>query len=150
MALATDFLIMSTDLSTREQWLEAALDAVRPIFVERGYRLPACRVSCGFASSGTRNGHIGQCWSSAVSAGAGPRLKQRLLQVAAALGAYPHAKLTLPVVVPTKRRRARARCEKCGFTVPMLKAYLHVGPPICPQDHVPMIPLGDWEGWEAG
>ena len=197
---------MTIELSTREQWLEAALEAVRPLFERRGYRLPACRVSCGFASSGTRNGYIGQCWSAAVSAdrrnqifispvledpfevldtlvhelvhavddcrhkhgaefrkialaiglegpmrsaGAGPKLKLQLQQLAAALGPYPHAKLMLPAAAPRKQRRARARCETCGFTVPMLKAYLHVGPPICPQDRVPMKPLGDWEGWES-
>ena len=49
---------------TREQWLLAAIDLIRPIFAIRGYTIPSdCQVSCGFASTGFRNHHIGQCWS---------------------------------------------------------------------------------------
>jgi len=49
--------------ATREQWLLAAVDELTPLFTGLGYSVPPCRVSCGFASSGVRNGHIGQCWS---------------------------------------------------------------------------------------
>ncbi len=49
---------------TREDWLLAAIEAVRPLFVEKRHDLPNdCQVSCGFASTGTRSHHIGQCWS---------------------------------------------------------------------------------------
>ena len=48
---------------TREQWLLAAVEKVTPLFSGLGYRVPPCRVSCGFASTGLRSGHIGQCWS---------------------------------------------------------------------------------------
>ncbi len=54
-------------LPTREQWLLAALEKITPLFTKLGYSVPACRLSCGFASSGTRNGHIGQCWSRSSS-----------------------------------------------------------------------------------
>ena len=48
---------------TREAWLLSAIDLLRPIFAAKGYALPPCQVSCGFTSTGTRSGHVGQCWS---------------------------------------------------------------------------------------
>ena len=53
--------------STREAWLEAAVRQLTPIFAKAGYTIPSCRVSCGFASTGVRSGHIGQCWSTKSS-----------------------------------------------------------------------------------
>lgn len=53
----------SYTIPTREQWLVAAVDRLSPLFVGFGYAVPPCRVSCGFASTGLRSGHIGQCWS---------------------------------------------------------------------------------------
>lgn len=53
---------------TREDWLLAAVEAVRPLFSEKRHVLPTdCHVSCGFASTGTRSHHIGQCWPKASS-----------------------------------------------------------------------------------
>ena len=49
--------------SLREAWLEAAVQAVTPLFSAKGYAVPLCKVSVGFASTGTLRGHIGQCWS---------------------------------------------------------------------------------------
>jgi hypothetical protein len=49
--------------TTRETWLLAAVDLLTPLFAAKGYALPPCQVSCGFASTGTRSGHVGQCWS---------------------------------------------------------------------------------------
>ncbi len=49
--------------TTREAWLVAAIDLLTPLFAAKGYALPPCQVSCGFASTGTRSGHVGQCWS---------------------------------------------------------------------------------------
>ena len=51
----------------REAWLEAAVQAVTPLFSAKGYVVPICRVSVGFASTGTLRGHIGQCWSTRSS-----------------------------------------------------------------------------------
>ena len=48
---------------TREAWLLAAVQLLRPLFAAEGFSVPACQVSCGFASTGTRSGHVGQCWS---------------------------------------------------------------------------------------
>jgi hypothetical protein len=79
------------------------------------------------------------------SAGAGPELKVKLEEMAASLGAYPHAKLIVPRKVIDRRPRPRAKCSECGFTVPMLKAFVHYGPPICPKDKIDMTAIGDWE-----
>ena len=50
--------------TTRESWLLAAVEALRPLFLKKKHVIPkTCMVSCGFASTGTRSHHIGQCWS---------------------------------------------------------------------------------------
>ena len=188
--------------ATREQWLQEAILALTPLFKEYGYAVPKCHVSCGFASTDVKRGHIGQCWSTKASAdkvnqifispglsdsvevldtlmhelvhavddcqnkhgpifkkmalklgmkgpmrsaGAGPELKVKLEQIATSLGTYQHAKLNVPRKVIDYRPRPRAKCLTCGFTVPMLKAFIHYGPPICPKDKIDMTALGDWE-----
>jgi hypothetical protein len=58
-----------TKYTTRESWLLAAVDLLRPIFLEKNHVIPAdVMVSCGFASTGTRSHHVGQCWSKRSSA----------------------------------------------------------------------------------
>ncbi len=53
---------------TREAWLLRAIEHLRPIFSTKGHHIPqTCMVSCGFASTGTRSHHIGQCWSTKSS-----------------------------------------------------------------------------------
>ena len=48
----------------RESWLQAAISLIAPFFESKGYRIPEdCQVSCGFASTGLRSHHVGQCWS---------------------------------------------------------------------------------------
>lgn len=188
--------------STRELWLQQAILALTPLFKEQGYTVPKCQVSCGFASTDVKRGHIGQCWSTKASADrvnqifispaladsvqvldtlmhelvhavddcenkhgpvfkkmalklgmkgpmrsacAGPELKARLKQLAEGLGAYPHAKLNVPRKMIDRRPRPRAKCSECGFTVPMLRAFIHYGPPICPKDKIEMTAVGDWE-----
>ena len=53
---------------TREAWLLAAIDLLRPLFSQKSFVVPPCQVSCGFTSTGVRSGHIGQCWSTKSSA----------------------------------------------------------------------------------
>ena len=186
---------------TREAWLIKAVRKLEPLFSAQGYELPACRVSCGFASTGLRSGHIGQCWSRASTAdrvnqifispsladpvevldtlvhelvhavddcqhkhgkefkkialkmglkgpmrgaSAGPELKARLQTLAADLGPYPHGQLKVARKVVIRAQRARAKCPECGFQVPMLKRFLHFGPPLCPQHRIEMEAIGDW------
>jgi len=52
---------------TREAWLLAAAELLRPIFAEKGFKIPECSVSCGFPSTGMRSSAIGQCWSTRSS-----------------------------------------------------------------------------------
>lgn len=78
------------------------------------------------------------------SASAGAELKARLAELAAQLGPYPHARLTLRQRVSTRPPRPRARCEACGFEVPMLKRFISFGAPICPKDRLEMQQVGDW------
>ncbi len=79
------------------------------------------------------------------SAGAGPELKAKLTALLDQLGPYPHGQLKVSMQKAARRARPRAKCQKCGFQVPMLKKFLTYGPPICPKDIVAMEALGDWE-----
>jgi hypothetical protein len=50
---------------TREQWLEAAVRLMAPLFTAKGYEVPGVRVSCGFPSKGAlakKKMRIGECW----------------------------------------------------------------------------------------
>ena len=50
--------------TTRESWILAAVDLLRPIFLAKNHIIPTdVMVSCGFASTGKQSHHIGQCWS---------------------------------------------------------------------------------------
>jgi len=56
---------------TREAWLTAAVDSLRPAFDQISKPLPlAIRVACGFPLHARRSKAIGQCWASAASADA--------------------------------------------------------------------------------
>jgi len=48
----------------REQWLNAAVAQITPIFQNRGYKIPTVKVSVGFPSTGGKGRHLGQCWAS--------------------------------------------------------------------------------------
>jgi len=58
--------------STREEWLLALTNLLRPVFAAHGHAIPAnLRVATSFPSrkalNGVKNQTIGQCWSPAVS-----------------------------------------------------------------------------------
>lgn len=55
--------------ATREEWLNAFLDAARPHFERVGAPLPKnVRASIGFPSAGMRGRAIGECWGTTSSA----------------------------------------------------------------------------------
>lgn len=55
--------------NTREEWLVAAVEALRPLFTEAGAEIPAVRVSVGWPGGrGKKATVIGQCWPTAASA----------------------------------------------------------------------------------
>jgi len=65
---------MTTDLVvrplTREQWLELAVEKLRPLFKEVDVELPRVRVSIGWPSKGGLKATgkvVGQCWKSTVA-----------------------------------------------------------------------------------
>ena len=52
--------------NTREDWLIAAVELLRPHFKKAGYEIPGVRVSCGWpvkGGLGTKKKVLGQCWS---------------------------------------------------------------------------------------
>jgi hypothetical protein len=54
--------------ATREEYLEAFIDAARPRFEAANASLPAnVRVAVGFTSRGSKGSKIGECWSSDAS-----------------------------------------------------------------------------------
>ena len=52
---------------TREAWLLLAVDAVAPIFHEKGFQVPRVRVSCAIPSTSVRGSAVGQCWGRSMS-----------------------------------------------------------------------------------
>lgn len=55
--------------STREEWLTAAIQEVRPLFLVEGYPIAdRIRAACGFPANHSRNGRIGECHASTASA----------------------------------------------------------------------------------
>lgn len=59
-----------TKYKTREEWLEAAVEAMRPVFESRDYNPPRVRVSCSFPSrraTAAKSKSIGECWDSAAA-----------------------------------------------------------------------------------
>lgn len=79
------------------------------------------------------------------SASAGKELIKVLEELAVQLGQYPHAGLKITHSYVIRPPRPRARCEDCGFEVPMYKKFLSFGPPLCPQHKTEMKPIGNWE-----
>jgi hypothetical protein len=51
---------------TREEWLVAMTEALRPTFEDAGFTIPAVRVSCSWPSRQIRK-RIGECWTSRAS-----------------------------------------------------------------------------------
>lgn len=58
----------SSKFATREEWLVAAIDALRPRFELVGATIPAVRVSVGWPGGrGKKNSVIGQCWAGSAA-----------------------------------------------------------------------------------
>jgi hypothetical protein len=64
------------------------------------------------------------------SAVARPELKVRLKELVKNLGPYPHSKLSLSSKVVDSRPPPCAKFSECGFSVPMLKAFIHFEPSV--------------------
>ena len=57
------------NFNTREEWLVAGVEALRPLFEQVGEQIPAVQVSVGWPGGrGKKNSVIGQCWHKDASA----------------------------------------------------------------------------------
>ena len=57
--------------TTREQWLLAAVELIRPHFKAKDYEIPRVRVSCGWPSKSplsSKKRALGECWSAEADA----------------------------------------------------------------------------------
>jgi len=176
--------------STREEWLMAAAQAVRPLFDEQGAAdYPKFRVSCGFPKGGRKaigqawtpkasgdetaelfispklekltqygvvdtlvhelihaivgneEGHKGQFRKLAKAIGLSGKmtatfaegaLEDRMLELVAPLGPYPHAELSSLTVQKQSTRMLKVQCPGCGFTCRTTRKWLdEVGTPTC-------------------
>ena len=79
------------------------------------------------------------------SAGAGEELMKDLIKISNILGNFPHGRLIVPrAAANSSIKRPGAICPKCHYEIVMLKKYLNVGPPLCPQNHGLMEETGNW------
>lgn len=185
---------MNTVHQTREDWLTAAIEEVRPMFTVEGLTLaPRIRVACGFPAHHARNGRLGECHASAASADqhyeilispiladrervfdvlihelchtlpgcmnhgvtfgkaafamgleglggkwnstvAGAGFMNRYQNILDALGAYPHAALSVSAKKQTTRM-LKAVCPCCGYTIRLTATHANKGLPICSLDN---------------
>lgn len=97
---------------TREAWLLAAIDAMRPDFADAGLSLVAgIRVSCGFPSRSAvaaRSRRIGECWRPEAAADGIPQI------------------LVSPLLADP------VECPECGYTVRTTARWIAEGLPTCP------------------
>lgn len=66
-----------TKHETREQWLEAAVRLLAPLFKGKGYEIPKVKVSCGFPSGralSRKNQAIGECWGKEITVDGMPQI----------------------------------------------------------------------------
>ena len=54
-------------MQTREQWLTAGIEKLKPLFKEAGHDIPPVRVSCGFPGGGSARKRIGEYWHASAS-----------------------------------------------------------------------------------
>lgn len=71
---------------------------------------------------------------------AGEQLAPLLVDLAKALGPYPHAAMVEAEVAAKKQttRMIKVECDDCGYTLRTTKKWLEIGVPDCPQDLKPM------------
>lgn len=199
--------------NSREAYLRAATNELRPYFAKLGLPLPeTIRFAVAFTSQGKKGKVAGECWHAGASddghheiiiradfadpaevlgilahelvhaalppdakhgklfrdaalkiglegpmrhAMPGPVLKERLNEVAASLGAFPHARLNFERVTltgleaadrPKKQgtRMLKAECigSGCGYTVRVAARWItEAGPPHCPRHGAMATPV---------
>jgi len=77
-------------------------------------------------------------------ASAGADLLEKLKDISKQLRNYPHAKLKIPVKIPSLSGQVKAKCGIRGYTATPLKKFRSYGPPICPRHRIVMDAIGEW------
>jgi hypothetical protein len=107
----------------RQQWLEAAVEALRTRFADAGYRVPEkVRVSIGWPKRAASCGAIGECWSTAASSDAHNELfiSPELTEAARILGVLGHEMVHATVGTDAGHRKPFKRCANAiGLQGPM-------------------------------
>jgi hypothetical protein len=79
------------------------------------------------------------------SAGAGDALMKDLIKITDLLGNFPHGRLIIKRSASNAGvKRPGAKCLTCGYEIVMLKKFLEVGAPLCPNNHGLMEETGEW------
>jgi hypothetical protein len=111
---------------TRESWLRAATDELRPYFDRCGYPLPAkIRFAIAFPSTGRNGNRVGECWHSSTSADEHFEifLRADLSEPEKVLGVLVHELVLAVVPVEAKHgKHYRAAAVKIGLTGKMVHA----------------------------
>jgi hypothetical protein len=111
---------------TRESWLRAATNELRPYFESSGYPLPQkIRFAIGFPSTGRRGRRIGECWHSSTSADEHFEIFIRadIADPGEVLGVLVHELVHAVVPIHAKHGRLyRAAAVKIGLDGPMMHA----------------------------
>ena len=103
------------NIDSREDWLNAAVLALRPIFAEAGYPLAdKIRVSCGWPGGRNKARAIGQCWTHECSADGTFELflSPVLAEVDRVLDVLVHELCHVAVGIAAGHRAAFAKCAK--------------------------------------
>lgn len=66
--------VVETRFVTREAWLQALAEYIRPWYEERGVTVPPVRIGVGYTSKGARSKRIGECWHPSASADGVPEV----------------------------------------------------------------------------
>jgi hypothetical protein len=111
---------------TRESWLRAATDELRPYFERCGYPLPdRIRFAIAFPSTGRKGNRVGECWHSSTSADAHFEIFIRADQSEPekVLGVLVHELVHVVVPVEAKHGKLyRAAAVKIGLQGKMVHA----------------------------
>ena len=111
---------------TRESWLRAATDELRPYFTRCGHPLPdKIRFAIGFPSTGRKGNRVGECWHSSTSADEHFEIFIRadLSEPVEVLGVLVHELVHAVVPVDAKHgKHYRAAAVKIGLQGKMVHA----------------------------
>lgn len=112
---------------TREEWLVAAIELMRPLFKKHSYEIPTLRVTCGWphrGGTGNAKGRVlGQCWAEDAAADGinqlfvSPYLEDKQDDPCGTLGVLIHEVVHAVVGVKNAHNKVFKKCaEAVGLT----------------------------------